>query len=64
MKRFPGTATLCVDLAPMAQAETIRSNSFVGEIQRRPGVMQAPIKILAGVTAKTAEYEVLCRGGN
>lgn len=110
MKRFLGTAALCVAIAPMAQAETIRSNSFVGEIQRRPVMMQArdgsgqisamqvyvsvttvagavpgrdALKsaaafaaragcqegqtlgtLLAGVTAKAAEYEVLCRGGN
>ncbi|WP_300445123.1 hypothetical protein [uncultured Mameliella sp.] len=109
MKRILGTAVLIAALAPVAQAETVRSKSFVGDIQRRAVTMQARdgsgsaqalqayvsvttvagvvpgqaqiqaagafaakagcrdaralTTILAGVTAKAAEFEVLCRGG-
>lgn len=41
MKRIAGIAALCVAMAPMVQAETIRSKTFVGEIQRRPVVLTA-----------------------
>ena len=41
MKRILGTAVLIAALAPVAQAETVRSKSFVGDIQRRAVTMQA-----------------------
>lgn len=41
MKRILGTAVLVAALAPMAQAETVRSKSFVADIQRRAVNMQA-----------------------
>jgi hypothetical protein len=41
MKRMIWTATLCIALAPLAQAETVRSDTFLGEIQRRAMTLQA-----------------------
>lgn len=109
MKRLLGIAALCGALSPMAQAETVRSQSFVGEIEHRAVTLQArdgtgstqarqayvsvttlagtvPAQaqlqaagvfaakagcrdgqvltaILAGVSARAANYDVLCRGG-
>ncbi|WP_323770122.1 hypothetical protein [Antarctobacter sp.] len=41
MKRILGAAVLIAALTSAAQAETVRSKSFVGDIQRRAVTMQA-----------------------
>lgn len=41
MKRILGAAVLIAALAPVAQADTVRSKAFVGDVQRRAVTMHA-----------------------